>query len=633
MKYIPLVTPVFLLLVCIACHGAPPTDNPVAAFYSGDTGYPAWTDAIHWDRVIDMSAYARGESDFEKFENARDELAAKGGGVLYYPGGTYDFTTAPVDGPNGRGLMLRSGVVIRGEAPAGRPLAARDGKLNLATRFLFGFRTIDGGEIPRDWNVIGLMPEKGAGVKDVDRVGICWVHTVGAVVYFGPQVNWGPTWAESGSWKSKQVVGAWKKRRPDGTHPFEPFAGGGRTYEGAGSGRLVFGCTIEDGAVDAGFLRVGHHPVRFCARIGVFGDRVMVANNVLPRSRRCFKYTLNGMTQLYDYGKPIGIDVNKNLLGICRDEGRCRGYFEPGVVVRDNRVYNHANKGYEVAGAWVTIRDNHNQRDYLQSGSPAAYGIDGWTLTLDGSRAAGGASDNMSRAYDLGGGPLWIDSCTLTNTGSDPGNDGEGILCQRHGGTEVYSWAITRNVHDKGAGEPGYFGGYDVHCYGLMISWNRTPGWVGNAKAGRQYDCTFVPNECKKINVARFAEYRGKVKGTHTGTPPVADVLTALPDKAPTAPAKVVAGPFEGDAVKITWRDTSDAELGFRVDRRIDEGTWHAVAYRPRQSTGHERNPAAWIDFTAPPGRKLSYRVVACDAKDTDAAASPATPPVTIGGR
>jgi len=110
-----------------------PRDNPVATFYSGDEGYPAWTDRIRWGNVIDMSQYDRGDNDFQRFENARDELAAKGGGVLYYPAGTYDFTDAPMDGPDGRGLMLKSGVAIRGDAPTGRPNAFRDGRLALAS--------------------------------------------------------------------------------------------------------------------------------------------------------------------------------------------------------------------------------------------------------------------------------------------------------------------------------------------------------------------------------------------------------------------------------------------------------------------------------------------------------------------
>jgi len=607
----------------------PPTDNPVASFYPGDEGYPAWTDRIDWDRTIDMSNYEKGKTDFERFENARDELAADGGGVLYYPGGTYDFSDGPFDGPKGRGLMLPSGVVIRGEAPRGRPLA-KGGKLDLRTKFVFGFRKHGGGEIPRDWNVIGLQPKAGQGLKDIDDVGICWIHTVGAVVYFGPEVNWGPTWEKGESWKSKSVAGSWRSRKPDGTHPFAPFVGGGKKYEGAGSGRLVFGCKIEDAVVDAGFLDIGSHPLRFCSRVGVFGDRVLVANCLMPKSRRVFKYNHHGMTQLYDYGKSIGLDVNKNLLGICRDEGRCLGYFEPGVTVRDNYIYNHANKGFEVAGSWVTVRNNHNERDYLQSGSSRAYGISSWTLTLDGTRAAGGASDNMSRAYDLGGGPLWIDGCTLNNTGSDPGNDGEGILCQRHGGTEIYSWAITHCKHDRRGGEPGYFGGYDVHCYGLLIAWNDTPGWVGNAKAGAQYDCTFAPNRCSKISVAEWTEYIGKKDGKHYGTPGVLDILSEVPKKRPSPPSDVKATVYQGDALRITWRDTSDAELGFRVERQIDGGRWHTIAYRPRPSKRHAKNPAEWIDFLAPPECDLRYRVIACDADDSDKAASRVTDAVRL---
>ena len=68
-----------------------PTDNPIATFYSGPEGYPAWTDRISWKNVINMKKYAKGKTDFERFEKARDELS-EGGGVLYYPAGTYDFT-------------------------------------------------------------------------------------------------------------------------------------------------------------------------------------------------------------------------------------------------------------------------------------------------------------------------------------------------------------------------------------------------------------------------------------------------------------------------------------------------------------------------------------------------------------
>lgn len=154
-----------LSLLCAAAAApawaaTPPTDNPVATYYSGDEGYPAWTGRVRWDNVIDMSAYAKGETSFEKFENARDELAAKGGGVLYYQGGEYDFSDGPLDGPKGRGLMLKPGVVLRGEAPQGRPRAT-SGRLELPTKLVFGFtrrdNAIETGERASVWLDGGLF--------------------------------------------------------------------------------------------------------------------------------------------------------------------------------------------------------------------------------------------------------------------------------------------------------------------------------------------------------------------------------------------------------------------------------------------------------------------------------------------
>src|SRR5512142_3073019 len=118
------------LFAAATTFGALPTSNPIAGHYADGGGAPAWTESFSWSRGVDMSRYTKGATEFEKFENARDELAAQGGGVLYYPVGTYDFTTMPADGPNGRGLMLRRGVVIRGEAPAGKA-DATSGRLDL----------------------------------------------------------------------------------------------------------------------------------------------------------------------------------------------------------------------------------------------------------------------------------------------------------------------------------------------------------------------------------------------------------------------------------------------------------------------------------------------------------------------
>jgi hypothetical protein len=761
-----------VLLAASAVSAAGPADNPVASFYNDDRGYPAWTDGVKWSNVIDMKSYAKGKTNFEKFENARAELTARGGGVLYYPAGVYDFSDGPFDGPGGRGLMLPSGVVIRGQAPEGKPLAT-SGKLELATKFVFGFKkrdnaidvgrrmtlVLDGGEIrvnkrgnrpttyepaelilsfaiengkissqvkafrrgygrdvwvgtakvsesgktarisakladiasydititrgegitgkftgecngqktegkitgreftitpetPRDWNLIGLAPTSGKGVKDVNNVGVAWVHIVGGVIYFGPDVAWGETWSTAGSWKSRYIKKSWANRKPDGTHPWDPFAGGGKTFTGAGSGRMVFGCVLEQSAVmnDSvrmgrpdnveGFGEDGYYMHKFGPRIAVYGQRVLVANNLLPMNRgRNFKYAQTTRRTFpsgkggsmgfdpprksivfFDYNKTLAIGINKSLLGLTKDSPTSKasgGYFSEGVSVIDNWVYNNGHKGYDVSGSWVTIARNHNERQMLKEGwDPERIG--GWDLTLDGHLESspggnGAISDNLSRAFDLGGKNLWIHRNTYNNLGSAPGNDGEGILCQAHGGSHLISWAITYNKHDKGHGQTGYIGGWDVDMAGALFGWNVIPGWIGSVKvaARSSADIAFVANQAGSLK---------PMKGAQIGDGPAR----------PTPPVNAKAEVYENDAVKITWTDKCDGEAGFRIDRRIAGGKWTPIAYRPPQITGHADNRPEWVDFLAPSGKELIYRVAALNAKDDDSGASKATEAVII---
>jgi hypothetical protein len=762
-----------MLLACGGVRAAAPADNPVAGYYSGDLGYPAWTDRVKWSNVIDMKAYGKGKTNFEKFENAKAELAAKGGGVLYYPAGVYDFSDGPFDGPSGRGLMLPSGVVIRGQAPEGKPLAT-SGKLELATKFVFGFKkrdnaidvgkrmtlVLDNGDIrvrkrgkrpatyepaemilsfgmengkissqikafrrgygrdvwsgeakisesgktarirakladiasydititrsndgitgkftgtcngqdtegkingrefaitpetPRDWNLIGLAPASGKSVKDVNNVGVAWVHIVGGVIYFGPDVAWGETWAKAGSWKSRYIKKSWANRKPDGTHPWDPFAGGGKTFSGSGSGRLVLGCVLEQSAVlndsvrmgrpdnTEGFGETGYYTHKFGPRIAVYGQRVLVANNLLPMSRgRNFKYAQTTRRTFpsgkggsmgfdpprksivfFDYNKTLAIGVNKSLLGLTKGSPTSKasgGYFSQGVAVIDNWVYNNGHKGYDVSGSWVTIARNHNERQKLKEGwDPERIG--GWELTLDGHLESspggnGAISDNLSRAFDLGGKNLWVHRNSYNNLGSAPGNDGEGILCQAHGGSHLISWAITYNKHDKGHGQTGYIGGWDVDMAGALFGWNVIPGWIGSIKVAERSsaDISFVGNRAGSLK---------PMKGAQVGNGP---------DK-PAPPLDAKAEIYENDAVKITWTDKCDGEAGFRIDRKIAGGKWTPIAYRPPQITGHTDNRPEWIDFLAPSGKKLIYRIVALNAKDDNSGASKSTAAVQI---
>jgi len=654
----------YAVLVATLGLAAPqPRDNPVATFYAGDAGYPAWTDQIQWGNVIDMSTFDKGKTAFERFEKARDQLAARGGGVLYYPAGVHDFSEGPFDGPKGRGLMLRSGVVIRGEAPAGRPLATSE-KLSPPTKFVFGFKhrsnAIDLGdsgsvkpETPRDWNVIGLMPGRGKRVSDVENVGVAWVHLVGGVIYFGPDIEWGETWAAAGSWKSPYVKKRWANRKPDGTHPWDPFTGGGKSVAGIGKGRLVFGCKLEHAAVlnesvkmgrpdyPDGFGEDGYYMHKFGARIGVYGKHVFVANNRLPISRgRNFKYRQTTRrtfpagkgssmgfdppresTVFFDYNKTVAVQINKTMLGLTKNSPTGRagaGFFAESVAVIDNYVFNNGHKGFDVSGTWVTIARNHNERCMLREGKDPE-GIGDWELTLDGHLESspggnGAISDNLSRAFDLAGRNVWVHRNSFNNLGSDPGNDGEGILCQAHGGSQILSWAITYNQHDKGSGETGYIGAWDVNTAGALFGWNKLPGWVGSINVGKRTstDASFVGN--------RAGKGLKPMKGAQVG-----DVAGNL-----APPKGVRAETSEGVAVRVAWTDASDNEAGFRVDRKVAGGKWTPIAYRPPRIQGDANNPQVWMDYLAPPGKSLVYRVVAIDSKDSDRGASEPSSPVVL---
>ena len=315
---------------------------------------------------------------------------------------------------------------------------------------------------------------------------------------------------------------------------------------------------------------------------------------------------------IYDYGKTFGIDVNKTFFNDCMNKEE--GYFQEGVVVKDNYVYNHGSKGFDVSGNWVVLKNNHNERDYLKEGADVYNlpGSDDWELTLDGyfQSVQGGngcLSDNLARAFDLAGKDLWIEGNSWNNLGSDPGNDGESILSQRHGGTDILSWAVTHNTHlpSYSYANTGYLCGYDVHNYGMLVAWNNTKSTVGNRKAGDLADCAFIPGtDSESVLIDYPLDF--------------ADIITECPDKDPQAPKGVKAHRSpKMNYVEITWQDNTDFEIGYRIDRKPVTGSeWVTIAYRPRQSTQHVMNEAKWRDYMAPQNVGYFYRVVAVNCEN-----------------
>ena len=651
----------------LSCQIVQAAYNPLASYYSTQTGYPSWTNRLKWDNVIDMSSYSNGTTTFEKFENARDLLYAQGGGVLYYPAGNYAFTLPNADSANGRGLMLKKGVVILGQEPTNDKTGI-DGTLGLSTVFQFSFQTVDTkvggvastGQRPYVWNIIGLTTGNSSEqLKEVNDVGICLVKVDGATLYFGPQLEWGATYATAGSFLSGSVVSTgWKNRTPTGEHYFDTFCGSktsAANYIGSGSGRLVFGCEFSNCAQDLGNVidpskgewkknapNYGYHTYKYGARVGVYGSEVFIANNILSKPTKSFKADMyvnfrkkatpyddaaiyprkTIATTLYDYAKTCGIDVNKQQIGVVSATARkslsTSPYYHKNILIIDNYVYNHGNKGMELSGEWITVKGNKNIRDFLASGDNV-YNLSGvpYILTLDGYLASYEIDDNVARAIDLGGKNLWADRNYFNNTGSNPGNDGEGLLCQRHNDIEIFSWALTNN--EKGLdGDASYIGGWDVHNFGHLVFKNKIPtGWVGHAKASANvsYATAFVNNESFSL-----------LKDFGNLLDPVITICAKIGINPPT---DVVLVKIE-NGLKITWNDNAQNEIGFRIDRRVkNSNTWSTIAYRPLQSTtlvpanldgyiglDQNINAPAWNDYLLSPNTEYDYRVIALDCDE-----------------
>lgn len=672
------------------------SQNPMAQFYK-EKGWPGWTDLINWNNKINMANYSNGSNDFEKFENARDQLAISGGGVLYYPSGTYDFSNHPT-GPQGRGLMLKKGVVILGDAPTTDTKAIVDsvtpGLGTLGTKFLFPFKQkakVGGGngEAPDPWNMIGLYADANTRVANQVELGIAWVNIVGGYVYFGPDMPWGPTYQQTpGTFrKAKNTINtgesmAWNKRVPDGTFPLDPFAGAyvDSSYVHTEGKRFVFGCRLDHSAVNDEFtvnyvvsngIRTdssdaqSHHPYRFAARINMDGPNIFCANNAITKSNKNFYYEQRIRRQgqivpgspvqkkiiLWDYAKQAGIDVNKQLISQRRNrcDYRTGPMVEENIIIKDNYVYNHGHKGFELAGKWMIIKDNVNDRDFLGEGDDV-YGLGGtsqtpsYELTLEGWAEAGPNSDNLARAFDLAGWNGWVDGNFYQGTGSIPGNDGEGILFQPQGGVGFFSFAETFNRQGP-KGKDGYIAPYDVPVYGLFQAYNRQRGGVGVFKTdtNRIEDAVAIENYRPSngtliIPSGLNATNLGDISGT-------CSTIQANP------PSNLTVEVFEEKRfVKISWADSDGNEAGFRIDRKAaNSSEWVTIAYRPRHQTGSfvqnlsikdngifppgcrnqgqfDLNAQEWYDFLGVRSEIYQYRVVALTCENDNESATLPSP-------
>ena len=217
-----------------------PTDAPTATLYGA--GAYAWADAmVPWNCTFNVKDYP-GDAD-AAFAAAQADALKAGGGVVYFPAGTYDFQN---------NISIASNIVIRG-APT--TAAAKSGKapgpLKPATVFTCPNRAHQG-----IWNFDPAAT----------NIGVVNILLDQCAIMFWPGLK---------TTSYSPMLSAWWFAATD--------------IEGMGSNKLVLGNVVRDVSLGKSLLgKSGNvYPYIFSIAIGVYSDKnALVANNLLPASTR-----------------------------------------------------------------------------------------------------------------------------------------------------------------------------------------------------------------------------------------------------------------------------------------------------------------------------------------------------------
>lgn len=392
-----------------AAPTAVPASNPLAHLRLG------WTGEIRWANVLDITQ-APGRDLMEKLANAQAELAAKGGGVIYFPPGVYQIPDT---------LRLKDGIVLRGADPWPSTRAldenyAPPSRLEFP-RYVF---QAEGDGTPLDTAFKGIHLENPATASNCGLVNLDLDH---GHIYFGETAD-----------------------------------------HTCGRNRLVYGCRLRHAALphrQVPDLALGQKPwQRYTATwdraaIQVFSaENALVANNRLPRSGEA-NFTMNGYLMLdrakklvpvdgvvFDYDNRAGIYLNHYAIGGPGGQGpdgtpetHPHG-FRKGLVIRDNYVFNTGRCAIGFCGDGVECRNNIIR-----------FARDVWRPTVTGRQVSTGASTNDNRAVEMRGWRWVVDGNdyeVYRNLAFDRQyyiNDGEGLMHEDHVNSTVRDSVLTNN--------------------------------------------------------------------------------------------------------------------------------------------------------------------------------------------
>jgi hypothetical protein len=441
--FVILVVPVLVFSQNCGSKSSGPQEDPVAPLYGNGT-YSWANKMVNWSCVYNVK-------DFDgSFESAQKAALTDGGGVVYFPAGTYTLSS---------NLVLESNIVIRGEDTKG---AAKNGKNpgNLSPRTVF--RCPFGQHV----GIFNNDPKS-------ENIGIVNVDLDGCAVML---------------WPALKTVSPYN---------FKSYWFDATDVLGMGSNKLVLGNKIHDVTYqypDPDTKSGNVWPWAFSTALASYSDNnTLVANNLIAKSSTVKKVTveLSGTKMTVDYpvDNRYGIDVNQLLLGgvIGKYAGKqCPSqpgtltpscapwYFRRGLVIRDNYVYMNGRVGVswsgggdgKTLGSGSQLFNNHVE---------VASGTTCWSI--DGVHKASGHDTNENRGYNQAG---FANNLTM-NTGhvnrqkaSDSGYmtvDGEGILQQASNGNDgLHSLWLKNDLSGGSSGPLVYYKLFNVEYNQLIVS-------------------------------------------------------------------------------------------------------------------------------------------------------------------
>lgn len=395
-----------------------PNTNPVADFY-GAGAYP-WTDQINWSNVVsvtDFGGVADGSTDnLAAFNAAQDAVVAGGGGVVYFPAGTYFF---------GDDLYIKDKVLLRGDLPPSTD--AKIAGYDPPTNFEFpAYQFSEAGTGTANSTAFKLIKLDPATANSASNVGLVYidVNRAGIELVAIDKVN------------------------------------------ATGENMLFFGVRSNNVAkptpgvpkLSVGQKEYQRHSYRFAYNILGYNFRNLLVANTRSNDAVTDNYSwqsfvvddggtpkdLTGGKAVFNYTDHYVIEIGQGS-GLCAaaTPTTCPQNFREGMEVRDNWMFHTMRTALYARGQGLIVRGNviRDQQGKQQYVHPT------------GTRAVSNGNTLENRGIDWAGWDVLIDDNDVEvfrhrmNDSPYLSVDGEGILLQECcGGTTVNGLEITNNT-------------------------------------------------------------------------------------------------------------------------------------------------------------------------------------------